>query len=90
MIWEDPRIARILALVAAALSAPRGAGRIALALTMGLICHTIFAAGVLAMVAAMFFGMSESFGTVPWPWAMLVNALLILQFPLAHSLLLTQ
>lgn len=90
MIWEDPRIARILALVAAVLSAPRGAGRIALALTMGLICHTVFAAGVLAMVAAMFFGMSESFGTVPWPWAMLVNALLILQFPLAHSLLLTQ
>jgi protein-S-isoprenylcysteine O-methyltransferase Ste14 len=32
---------------------------------------------------------SESLGTVPWPWAALANAALIVQFPLAHSLLLT-
>jgi hypothetical protein len=37
----------------------------------------------------MFFGLSESFGTVPWPWAALANAVLIVQFPLAHSALLT-
>jgi methanethiol S-methyltransferase len=42
------------------------------------------------MVTAMFFGMSTSFGSVPWPWAALANAALIVQFPLAHSLLLTQ
>lgn len=57
-------MARIAALVIAALNPPAGAGRIAFALLMGLVCHTIFAAAVLAMIAAMFFGMSESFGRV--------------------------
>ena len=85
----DPRIARLLALIGGALRPPAGRGRIALALTMGVVCHLVFAAAVLAMIVAMFFGMSESFGTVPWPWAGLANAALILQFPLAHSLLLT-
>jgi protein-S-isoprenylcysteine O-methyltransferase Ste14 len=85
----DPRIGRLLALIRAALHPPPGAARIALALGMGLICHLAFAAGVLAMIAAMFFGLSASLGTVPWPWAALVNAGLILQFPLAHSLFLT-
>lgn len=86
---KDPRIARLLLLVAGALRPPPGAGRIALALALGILCHSLFAAAVLAMMAAMFFGMSESFGTVPWPWALLANAALILQFPLAHSLFLT-
>ena len=86
---SDPRIARPITLMRAALSPPPGAGRIVLALVLGLICHTVFAAGVLAMIAAMFFGLSESFGRVPWPWALIANAALILQFPLAHSLLLT-
>jgi len=36
------------------------------------------------------FGMSESLGRVPWPWAALANAALIVQFPLVHSLLLTR
>ncbi|MEO1492024.1 MAG: isoprenylcysteine carboxylmethyltransferase family protein [Pseudomonadota bacterium] len=89
MTLSDPRIARLVKLVQATLSPPGGTGRIALALLMGLVCHALFAAAVLAMMAAMFFGMSQSFGTVPWPWAALVNALLILQFPIAHSLLLT-
>ncbi|MEM6663349.1 MAG: isoprenylcysteine carboxylmethyltransferase family protein [Pseudomonadota bacterium] len=89
MTWTDPRIARLWALVAGVFSPPRGAGRIALAIGMGVTCHLIFTGAVLAMMAAMFFGMSESFGTVPWPWAGFVNALLIIQFPLAHSLLLT-
>lgn len=86
---QDPRIARLIALIAAALHPPPGAGRIALALGMGLACHLTFAAGVLAMILAMFFGLSESLGSVPWPWAALANAALIVQFPLAHSLLLT-
>jgi methanethiol S-methyltransferase len=85
----DPRIARLVTLVRAGLQPPPGAGRIALALAMGVICHVAFAAGVLAMIAAMFFGLSESLGTVPWPWAAVANAALILQFPLAHSALLT-
>lgn len=84
----DPRIARLIVLICAALSPPPGAGRIALALALGLVCHAVFAAAVLAMIAAMFFGLSESLGRVPWPWALVANLALILQFPLAHSLLL--
>ncbi|MFM8801923.1 MAG: hypothetical protein ACKOEE_15430, partial [Tagaea sp.] len=65
----DPRIARLITLAVGALHPPAGIGRIALALAMGAVCHTLFAAAVLAMIAAMFFGMSESLGRVPWPWA---------------------
>ncbi len=85
----DPRVTRLVALIRAALRPPAGAARIAAALALGLICHTLFAVAVLAMIGAMFFGLSESLGTVPWPWAALANAALIAQFPLAHSLLLT-
>ena len=86
---NDPRFARLITLITAAISPPPGRGRIALALTLGLVCHAMFAAGVLAMIVAMFFGLSMSFGQVPWPWAALANLALILQFPLVHSVLLT-
>lgn len=89
MRLTDPRFARLITLISASLRPPAGAGRIALALAMGVLCHTLFVAGVLVMVIAMFFGLSESFGTVPWPWAALANATLILQFPIAHSVLLS-
>jgi hypothetical protein len=79
----------MVTLIRAALRPAPGAGRIALALGLGTLCHTLFAAGVLAMIVAMFFGLSESLGTVPWPMAALANGALIAQFPLAHSLLLT-
>jgi methanethiol S-methyltransferase len=85
----DPRVAGLHALLHAALRPPPGTRRIALALAFGLICHTVFAAAVLAMIAAMYFGLSESLGRVPWPWAALANAALIAQFPLLHSALLT-
>ncbi len=88
-MMRDPRIARLVALIRAVLRPPPGAGRIALALGFGIVCHAVFAAAVLSMIVAMFFGLSESLGRVPWPWAVLANAALILQFPLAHSLLLT-
>ncbi|OSQ51742.1 hypothetical protein [Marivita geojedonensis] len=90
MTLSDPRIQRLITLIRAALTPPPGKGRIALALSMGALCHLIFAIAVLSMMAAMFFGMSESFGTVPWPWAIPVNTLLILQFPLVHSFLLSK
>jgi methanethiol S-methyltransferase len=87
----DPNhIARLTRLVSGALSPPPGRRRIGLALVMGLTCHGIFGLAGLAMVTAMFFGMSESFGRVPWPWAALANAALIAQFPLAHSFFLTR
>lgn len=88
--WTDPRITGLLNLMLAALRPARGLRRIALALAFGAITHLAFAAGVLAMIAAMFFGMSESLGRVPQPWAWLANAMLIVQFPLLHSLLLTR
>lgn len=58
-------------------------------MTYGVVCHVCFALGVGTMMAAMFFGMSKSLGTVPTPWNWLVNAALIAQFPLLHSALLT-
>jgi protein-S-isoprenylcysteine O-methyltransferase Ste14 len=90
LILVDPRVAGFAALIAAALNPPHGRARIAAAMLLGLLCHSLFAAAVLAMVAAMFFGMSRSLGSVAWPWAALANTFLILQFPLAHSLLLTR
>ncbi len=85
----DPRLAGLLRLVRGALAPPPGRGRVALALCIGLLCHLTFGLAVLAMMVAMFFGMSESLGRVPQPWSWLANLALILQFPLAHSLLLT-
>ena len=87
---DDPRIARLITLIRAAISPPPGAGRVLLALGLGMLCHALFAVGVLSMIVAMFFGLSQSFGTVPWPWAILANAALIVQFPIAHSILLTK
>jgi protein-S-isoprenylcysteine O-methyltransferase Ste14 len=90
MTLDDPRITRLITLIRAALTPPPGKGRIALALTMGVLCHLVFAIAVLSMMVAMFFGLSKSFGTVPWPWAVLANAALIAQFPLLHSFLLSK
>lgn len=89
MSRDDARIARLIALASAALRPPSGRARIAVALGMGILCHLLFAAAVISMMTAMFFGLSESLGTVPWPWAALANAALVLQFPLLHSFLLT-
>ncbi|MEL7471571.1 MAG: isoprenylcysteine carboxylmethyltransferase family protein [Pseudomonadota bacterium] len=88
-LTDDPRIDRLMTLARAVLRSPPGAARIALAMTMGILCHVVFALAVLSMIGAMFFGMSQSLGSVPWPWALVANAALIVQFPLAHSLLLT-
>ena len=80
---------RLLRLAVGVLRRPARARVFVLALAYGLVCHVIFAAAVLAMIVAMFFGMSESLGAVPYPWAILANAALILQFPLAHSFFLS-
>ena len=80
---------RLLALALGIMRRPVRGRAFWVALGYGLVCHTLFAAAVLAMIVAMFFGMSESLGAVPAPWFIVMNALLILQFPLAHSLLLS-
>jgi methanethiol S-methyltransferase len=88
-MMDDPRIVRLISLIRAALSPPPGLGRVFLALGLGLLCHALFAVSVLSMIVAMYFGLSESFGRVPLPWAVLANAALILQFPFLHSVFLT-
>lgn len=88
-VSSDNHLNRLLALVSGALHPEPGLARIALALSFGLVVHLAFTVAVLAMVIAMYFGMSRSFGAVPWPYAFLSNAFLVLQFPLVHSLLLT-
>ncbi|MEO0975356.1 MAG: isoprenylcysteine carboxylmethyltransferase family protein, partial [Pseudomonadota bacterium] len=60
------------------------------ALGFGVVCHLVFAAAIASMIYGMFFGLTRGLGEVPYPWALGVNLLLILQFPLAHSLLLTR
>ena len=64
------------------------AHRRSIAVTYGLLCHGLFAAGVGMMIFQMYFGMSKSFGTLAAPLSWLANGLLLLQFPLGHSLLL--
>ncbi|MGL4438301.1 MAG: isoprenylcysteine carboxylmethyltransferase family protein, partial [Bosea sp. (in: a-proteobacteria)] len=60
MTITDPRIARLIVLIRAALRPPPGIARIAVALALGFLCHGLFTAGVLAMIVAMYFGLSES------------------------------
>ncbi len=60
-----------------------------LALLYGAACHGIFALAGLAMLVGLFSGMTLGQGAVPWPWAALVNAALLAQFPLGHSFFLT-
>ncbi len=86
---QQSHFQRLWTLVHGAMTPAPGPGRIALALAFGLVVHSVFALSVVAMIVAMFFGMSESLGTVPWPYAAMVNLFLILQFPIVHSLLLT-
>jgi cellulose synthase/poly-beta-1,6-N-acetylglucosamine synthase-like glycosyltransferase/protein-S-isoprenylcysteine O-methyltransferase Ste14 len=56
----------------------------------GVCCHGCFVAGVGTMMIMMFFGMSRSFGVLHAPWSYLANALLLAQFPLLHSMLLSR
>ena len=81
---------RLGALARSVIAAPPGLSRKIVALVAGAIVHIAFAAGVGAMMIAMFFGMSRSFGSVSWPFAIIANALLIVQFPLLHSFLLSR
>ncbi len=85
---DAPPGRRLAWLARGVLHAPPGSGRVRLALAWGMLCHGLFALGVGGMAVAMFLGMTAGFGWLPQPWATGANALLILQFPLVHSLLL--
>lgn len=88
--YEKNPLDRLLSLLFGLLRMPPGPRRISTAFAYGVICHITFSLAVGAMIAAMFFGMSESFGRIPEPWFYLANATLVLQFPLTHSLLLSE
>lgn len=64
--------------------------RRAVALLYGLLCHSLFAASVVAAVVNLYGGMRWGIG--PWRgWAaVLANALLLVQFPVLHSFLLSK
>jgi hypothetical protein len=61
-----------------------------IAMLYGACCHLCFVAGVGTMMVMMFFGMSRSHGMLPAPWSHLANLLLLAQFLLAHSMLLSR
>ncbi len=61
-----------------------------IALTYGLACHVCFVAGVGTMMVMMLFGMTRSYGTVHAPWSLLANGVLLAQFPVLHSVLLSR
>ncbi len=60
------------------------------AVAYGGACHVLFVLGVGTMMVAMAFGMSRCRGTLPPPWGGIADGLLLLQFPLAHSFLLSR
>ncbi|WP_298836813.1 isoprenylcysteine carboxylmethyltransferase family protein [uncultured Roseobacter sp.] len=81
---------RLLDLVTGLRHAPPGAGRIIPAVVFGALCHALFAVAVGAMILVMYSGMTLGQGGFSGVTAGLVNLVLIVQFPLAHSALLTR
>ncbi|MGR3435317.1 MAG: methyltransferase family protein [Shimia sp.] len=61
--------------------------RIPLALGYGALTHLTFVAGVGSMIYGMWFGMTPGLGPLDGPSAWVANAILLLQFPVAHSFL---
>jgi len=61
-----------------------------MAIALGITCHTLFVLGVGTMMVAMYFGMSRSLGHLKSPYGAIANGLLLLQFPILHSLLLSR
>ena len=86
----NTRFEKLCKLFFGSLDPPSGKARIFIAVSYGIVCHLIFTFAVLAMMIAMFFGMSKSLGNIPSPWSIIANIALVLQFPLAHSFLLTK
>jgi protein-S-isoprenylcysteine O-methyltransferase Ste14 len=65
-------------------------GELVFALALGLLCHALFVAAVGTMAFSLAHGLQSGRGNLAGPAALLVNGLLLLQFPLLHSLLLTR
>ena len=61
----------------------------AFALFYGVLCHALFFASIAVMVQALYFGLTTGLGPFRGAGAVVANALLVLQFPLIHSWLLS-
>ena len=59
------------------------------ALIYGLICHMIFLVAGSCMFLVLYNGFSVSLGTVKYPYNILSNLILLIQFPILHSFLLS-
>lgn len=64
--------------------------RLGAALTMALFCHLAFVLAVGSMAWSLAHGLQHGLGRAPEPLAPLANLLLVLQFPIVHSWLLSQ
>ena len=60
------------------------------ALAYGAVCHGLFAVAVTAMALGLFTGLESGLGHARGSAALLVDGLLVVQFPVLHSLLLTR
>lgn len=63
--------------------------RIPIALALGLLCHSIFLCSVALMAYSLFWGLAYPLIPITAPHPFITNALLIIQFPILHSFLLT-
>ena len=61
-----------------------------IAIIYGMLCHALFLLGVGTMMFEMGFGMSRCLGTLSSPWREIADGVLLIQFPLVHSLLLSR
>ncbi len=87
----DPRSShRFLALLKGAVSPPPGKKRISVAVIYGVAVHGVFGLAAIAMIAGMYNGMTLGLMQVEGALSIAWNAFLLLQFPLAHSFLLTR
>jgi protein-S-isoprenylcysteine O-methyltransferase Ste14 len=62
----------------------------ALAAIYGVACHASFGAGIMAMMAGMYLGLTGGFGPFRGGAAVVTDVLLVAQFPIAHSILLSR
>jgi protein-S-isoprenylcysteine O-methyltransferase Ste14 len=86
---RQPAIAGDMRQTSSGTAMPRR-GAIVVAVLYGVFCHVAFVAGVGAMMVVLFSGMTLGLGRLPQPWSWFADALLLLQFPLLHTALLSR
>lgn len=69
---------------------PYSAGQRGLALIDGIVCHSVFGVAIAAMILSIATGLSWGFGPFEGAAAWAANLLLVVQFPVLHSWLLSE